>query len=78
MKVVELCVAHPHHALCAVNPKSEVMVVEILLRTAVKRSEEEKNTDYDQLNHRWIKVSVLFIAAYAPLIFELRDFGVVI
>eukprot|EP00961_Rhodomonas_salina_P125687 1693243-Rhodomonas_salina.1 len=78
MKVVELCVAHPHHALRVVNSKSEVMVVEILLRTAVKCSEEEKDTDCDQSNRRWIKVSVLFIAAYAPQILELRDFGVVI
>eukprot|EP00961_Rhodomonas_salina_P269052 3635620-Rhodomonas_salina.1 len=78
MKVIELCIAHPHHALQVVNPKSEVIVIEVLLRTAVQCSEDEKDTDYDQSNRPWIKVSVLFIAAYAQQSLELRDFGVVI
>eukprot|EP00961_Rhodomonas_salina_P214670 2898997-Rhodomonas_salina.1 len=71
MKVVELCVAHPHHALLVVNPKSEVKVVVILLSTAVQRFEDEKDIDYDQSNHQWIEVSVLFIAAHAPSSLEL-------
>eukprot|EP00961_Rhodomonas_salina_P063505 853355-Rhodomonas_salina.1 len=71
MKVVELCVAHPHHALCVVNPKSEVKVIVILPSTAVQHFEDEKDTDYDQSNHLWIKVSVLFITAHAPSSLEL-------
>eukprot|EP00961_Rhodomonas_salina_P236233 3192556-Rhodomonas_salina.1 len=39
VKVEELCVAHPHHALRVVDRESEVIVVEVLLRTTVQRIE---------------------------------------
>eukprot|EP00961_Rhodomonas_salina_P213853 2888152-Rhodomonas_salina.1 len=71
MKIVELSVAHPHHALHIVNPMSEVKVVVILPSATVQCFENKKDTDYNQPNDRWIEVSELFIAVHAPSSLEL-------
>eukprot|EP00961_Rhodomonas_salina_P089305 1201009-Rhodomonas_salina.1 len=48
MKLEELRVAHPYHALLIVDSTSEVLVVEVFLRTTVQRMENKENADQDQ------------------------------
>eukprot|EP00961_Rhodomonas_salina_P172133 2321060-Rhodomonas_salina.1 len=74
MKVEELRIAHPHHALLVVDRKSEVLVVEVFLRTTVQHIESEENADQDQLNLQRIEKKPSFsVPTSAPASLRLRD-----
>eukprot|EP00961_Rhodomonas_salina_P107575 1448317-Rhodomonas_salina.1 len=78
MKLVELCIAHPHHALLVVNSKPEVDVVVSPLSVAMHGVESQEKADDDQSDHCRIKMSTFYVTTSAPAGLGLRDLAFVL